>query len=54
MKSQPTYYTGFRGSKMTKEEKIGTDHLFDMMVAAKQQIIFRNVLKKREETNNKG
>lgn len=42
--SRPTVYTAFRGSNMTNEEKMGTNHLMDMMVAAKQQIVLRKAL----------
>lgn len=37
-------YTAFRGSYMTSEERRGTEHLMDMMVAAKQQIMLRKAL----------
>lgn len=42
--NKPTVYTAFRGSHMTQEEKMGTNQLMDMMVAAKQQIILRKAL----------
>ena len=37
-------YTAFRGSYMTSEERRGAEHLMDMMVAAKQQIMLRKAL----------
>lgn len=38
-------YTAFRGSHMTLEEQKGAEHLMDMMVAAKQQIMLRKALR---------
>ena len=40
----PGVYTAFRGSYMTSEERRGAEHLMDMMVAAKQQIMLRKAL----------
>ena len=40
----PGVYTAFRGSHMTPEERRGAEHLIDMMVAAKQQIMLRKAL----------
>ena len=42
--NKPGVYTAFRGSHMTSEERKGTEHLMDMMVAAKQQIMLRKAL----------
>lgn len=42
--NKPDMYTAFRGSHMTSEERKGTEHLMDMMVAAKQQIMLRKAL----------
>lgn len=41
---KPGVYTAFRGSHMTSEERRGAEHLMDMMVAAKQQIMLRKAL----------
>lgn len=40
----PGVYTAFRGRYMTSEERRGAEHLMDMMVAAKQQIMLRKAL----------
>lgn len=42
--NQPGVYTAFRGGYMTSEERNGAEHLMDMMVAAKQQIMLRKAL----------
>ena len=42
--NKPTVFTAFRGSHMTDEEQVGVDHLMDMMLAAKQQIMLRKAL----------
>lgn len=42
--NKPIVYTAFRGSHMTEEERGGADHLMDMMLAAKQQIMLRKAL----------
>ncbi|MCI9142087.1 MAG: helix-turn-helix transcriptional regulator [Lachnospiraceae bacterium] len=39
--SSPGVYTAFRGNQMTSEERKGAEHLMNMMVAAKQQIMLR-------------
>lgn len=41
---KPTVFTGFRDSHMTDEEAAGVNHLMDMMIAAKQQIMLRKTL----------
>lgn len=42
--NKPSVYTAFRGSHMTEEERKGAEHLLDMMLAAKQQIMLRKAL----------
>ena len=42
---EPAVYTAFRRSKMSEKEKIGVDHMFEMMMAAKQQILLRKALR---------
>ena len=42
--NKPTVFTAFRGSHMTDEESAGVNHLMDMMLAAKQQIMLRKAL----------
>lgn len=41
---KPSVYTAFRGSHMTPKERQGAEHLMNMMLAAKQQIILRKAL----------
>lgn len=41
---QPTVYTAFRGAKLSEEEQAGAEHLMDMMIAARQQIMLRKAL----------
>ncbi len=42
--NEPQVFTAFRGSHMTEEERDGVEHLMDMMLVAKQQIMLRKVL----------
>lgn len=42
--SRPTVFTAFRGSNLTEEERAGAEHLMEMMLAAKQQIVLREAL----------
>ena len=42
---EPTIYTAFRQSEMSAEEREGVDHMFEMMMAAKQQILLRKALR---------
>ncbi|HBN55674.1 MAG TPA: XRE family transcriptional regulator [Lachnospiraceae bacterium] len=44
VESDPMIYTAFRGSGITKEEKDGIEHMFDMMMASKQQLLLRKVM----------
>ena len=37
-------YTAFRSSSMSREEKEGVDHMFEMMMASKQQILLRKAM----------
>lgn len=46
--NKPSFYTAFRGSNLTSHEKAGIDYLFDMMLAAKQQILLREALHHEE------
>lgn len=41
---KPTVYTAFRGSTFTRQEQEGIDHLFEMMLAVKKQIVLRKAL----------
>lgn len=41
---QPTVFTAFRGANLSQEEQDGVEHLFDMMLAAKQQIMLKRAL----------
>lgn len=48
--SRPMVFTAFRGKNLTEEEQNGVDHLFEMMLIAKQQILLRRALD--DEKNN--
>ncbi|HPF30213.1 MAG TPA: helix-turn-helix transcriptional regulator, partial [Lachnospiraceae bacterium] len=45
IENKPAVFTAFRGDNLTAEEQAGVNHLFDMMVAAKQQLMLREALK---------
>lgn len=40
----PTIFTALRGSHLTQEERAGADHLMEMMLIARQQIMLRKAL----------
>lgn len=42
--NKPGVYTAFRGKQMSSEERRGAEHLIEMMIAAKQQIMLRKAL----------
>ena len=44
--NQPTVFTAFRGNKLTKQEQDGVEHLLEMMLVAKQQILLRKALER--------
>ena len=44
VENEPTIYTAYRSSSMSKEEKIGVDHMFEMMMASKQQLLLRKAM----------
>lgn len=44
VESKPMVYTAFRGESLSASEQDGVDHLFKMMLAAKQQIVLRKAL----------
>lgn len=39
-----TVFTAFRGFHLSKEEQMGAEHLMEMMLATKQQIVLRKAL----------
>lgn len=41
---QPTVFTAFRGTNLSKEEQDGISNLFNMMLVAKQQIMLKRSL----------
>lgn len=43
--NEPLMYTAFRSSNMSEEEQNGAGRMFDMMIAAKQQLLLRKALK---------
>ena len=42
--NQSTVFTAFRGSKLSDEERAGAEHLMEMMLAARQQIMLRKAI----------
>lgn len=44
VENEPTVYTAYRSSSMSKEEKVGADHMFEMMMASKQQLLLRKAM----------
>ena len=42
--TKPTVFTAFRGANLTPQEQDGVDHLFEMMLAVKKQIMLRRAL----------
>ena len=45
---EPTVYTAFRGSHLTRQEQDGVNHLLEMMLAVKKQIVLRRTLHHEE------
>ena len=43
---KPLVYTAFRSSSMTEEERESVDHMFEMMMASKQQLLLRKAMMK--------
>ena len=44
VENEPMIYTAYRSSSMSKEEKEGVDHIFEMMMASKQQLLLRKAM----------
>lgn len=44
IENRPTVFTAFRGANLTKQEQDGVEHLLEMMLVAKQQIMLRKAL----------
>lgn len=44
VENEPMIYTAYRSSSMSDEEKIGVEHMFEMMMAYKQQLLLRKAL----------
>lgn len=44
VENEPTVYTAYRSSSMSKEEKAGVDHMFDMMMVSRQQLLLRKAM----------
>ena len=42
--NEPIIYTAFRNSNMSEEEREGVDHMFEMMMASKQQLLLRKAI----------
>lgn len=44
VENEPMVYTAYRSSSMSEEERIGVDHMFEMMMASKQQLLLRKAM----------
>ena len=42
--NEPMIFTAFRSSSMSEEEREGVDHMFEMMMASKQQLLLRKAM----------
>ena len=42
--SEPMVCTAFRSSSMSEEEQKGVNHMFEMMMASKQQLLLRKAM----------
>lgn len=43
--NKPTVFTAFRGDNLTRQEQDGVEHLLEMMLVAKQQILLRKAMR---------
>ena len=43
-----TVFTSFRGDNLTSQEQDGAEHLLEMVLVAKQQILLRKALRQEE------
>ena len=44
VENEPMIYTAFRSSSMSEEEREGVDHMFEIMMASKQQLLLRKAM----------
>lgn len=44
VENEPLIYTAYRSSSMSEEEKAGVDHVFEMMMVSRQQILLRKAM----------
>ena len=44
VENEPMVYTAYRSSSMSEEERAGADHMFEMMMASKQQLLLRKAM----------
>ena len=44
VENEPMIYTAFRSSSMSEVEREGVDHMFEMMMASKQQLLLRKAM----------
>ena len=44
VENEPMVYTAYRSSSMSVEERVGADHMFEMMMASKQQLLLRKAM----------
>ena len=44
VENEPMIYTAYRSSSMSEEEQIGAEHMFEMMMVSKQQLLLRKAM----------
>jgi len=44
IENEPMIYTAYRSSSMSEEERIGAEHMFEMMMVSKQQLLLRKAM----------
>ena len=44
VENEPMVYTAYRSSSMSEDERVGADHMFEMMMASKQQLLLRKAM----------
>ena len=44
VENEPMVYTAYRSSGMSTEEREGVDHMFEMMMVSKQQLLLRKAM----------
>ena len=44
VENEPMIYTAYRSSSMSEEERKGVEHMFEMMMVSKQQLLLRKAM----------